>query len=468
MKLGRSNQFDLLFISNIIQEKDELDHTILSALSTEDILGVADLLLESKALAHAILTLEFAVSNRPVHSEIYAKLIQVLMLSNNLEEAKDLLEYQARSVLTTYDYKMLKAELFIEMNRIGEAEHVLESIPITSNEQACMHLYLKAQCALAVKLDFLAIDLLKQAIKLDTDNQLVQQQLLSLLSKPEELDQNQSFLEEILDKNPFAYQLWFLLGKIQLNKGNKLKALEAFDFASIATHRYLPASEAKLELFLESGQYVLALDELLHIIEHFDPTIDHFLQTAFCFMQLSKIDNAAQILHFAQEYYPDEEEIYFLLAQIEIERKDYLVAIEYVNMALKLNADNEIFHNIAADIYEELGDTYAMKQHLLKSIALDPINHESWVKLILSYLHQEDFEQCNALLEEALLSTYHTQLDLLQAAIWIEMDQRFLAFEILNKIAEEDVKAINPIYSFLPKLINDSDLKTLVQVFQTI
>lgn len=468
MKLGRSNQFDLLFISNIIQDKDEIDHAILSTLSNEDILEVAELLLESKAVAHAILILEFAVSNRPVHSEIYAKLIQALMLSNNLEEAEDLLEHQARSVLHTYDYKMLQAELFIQMNRIGEAEHVLESISITSHAQASMHLYLKAQCALSVKLDFLAIDLLKQAIKFDTDNQLVQQQLLSLLSKPEELQQNQSFLEEILDENPFAYQLWFLLGKIQLNKGNKLKALEAFDFASIATQRYLPASEAKLELFLESGQYVLALDELLHIIEHFDPTIDHFLQTAFCFMQLSKIDNAAQILHFAQEYYPDEEEIYFLLAQIEIERKDYLVAIEYVKMALKLNADNEIFHNIAADIYKELGDAYAMKQHLLKSIALDPINHEPWVNLILNYLHQGDFEQCNTLLEEALQSTYHTQLDLLQAAIWIEMDQRFLAFEILNKIAEEDVKAINPIYSFLPKLINDSDLKTLVQVFQTI
>jgi tetratricopeptide (TPR) repeat protein len=137
-------------------------------------------------------------------------------------------------------------------------------------------------------------------------------------------------------------------------------------------------------------------------------------------------------------------------------------------MALKLNADNEIFHNIAADIYKELGDVYAMKQHLLKSIALDPINHEPWVKLILNYLHQGDFEQCNALLEEALLNTYHSQLELLQAAIWIEMDQRFLAFEILNQIAEEDVKAINPIYNFLPKLINDSDLKTLVQVFQTI
>ena len=468
MKLGRPNQSDLLFISNVIQEKDEIDNAIIDALSNDEILEVVELLLESKAFSYAILILEFAISNKPVDSEIHAKLIQVLLLCNNLEEAEDMLDCHARAVLNTFDYKMLKAELLIQMNKIGEAELMLESIQIATNEQACMQLFLKAQCALAVQLNFLAIDLLKQAIKLDVDNQLVQQQLLSLLSKPEELQQIQSFLEEVLDKNPFAYQLWYLLGKIQLNNGNRLKALEAFDFASIATQRYLPATEAKLELFLESEQYVLALDELLHIIEQFDPTIDHFLKTAFCFMQLSKIDNAAQILHFAQEYYPDEEEIYFLLAQIEIKRKDYLVAIEYVNMALKLNADNEIFHNIAADIYKELGDVYAMKQHLLKSIALDPINHEPWVKLILNYLHQGDFEQCNALLEEALLNTYHSQLDLLQAAIWIEMDQRFLAFEILNQIAEEDVKAINPIYSFLPKLINDSDLKTLVQVFQTI
>ena len=61
MKLGRSNQFDLLFISNIIQDKDEIDHAILSTLSNEDILEVAVLLLESKAVAHAILILEFAV-----------------------------------------------------------------------------------------------------------------------------------------------------------------------------------------------------------------------------------------------------------------------------------------------------------------------------------------------------------------------------------------------------------------------
>ena len=85
MKLRRPNQSDLLFISNVIQEKDEIDNAIIGALSNHEILEVAELLLESKAFTHAILVLEFAVSNSPGHSGIYAKLIQVLMLNNNLD-----------------------------------------------------------------------------------------------------------------------------------------------------------------------------------------------------------------------------------------------------------------------------------------------------------------------------------------------------------------------------------------------
>lgn len=468
MKLGHSDHKNLMFIYNLLQSSEHVDLSILHHLRLDEYLELIDIHWINKSYAAANHILDLGLSKFPSNIDLIDKKIQNLIYENEYKSAYHFLKNYAIEFLKPFDLKIIEIDLFLKMNLYDKVQLMLQNIRPLSDEQESTVLYYSGILALKTANLFRAEELFKQSILFWPENQSAQTQISKLYLKEQKLEDNEPFIDEVLDLNPFSFQFWYCKGKIHSSRGDYQAALEAYDFAHVSCEQYLPAIEAKLELFLEAEKYEYALQELILIIEDFEPTVYHYIKTANCFQNLGKSDKARQILHFALEIYPDEEDLFFEIGLIEIGEEDYSLALEFILKAIDMNDQNEDFHTTIAFIYEYFGELYNAKSHLKESLCLDNINEENWLKLCLFSFDSGDYEDCLNIIEESRVHIYSNKIEVLEAAIHFKSNERSKAFSILNRVIEEDIDSINDIFRYVPSLENDIEINALLQVYQPI
>lgn len=468
MKLGHSDHKNLMFIYNLIQSSDSVDLDIIQHLSLDEYLEIIDISWSNHSFSIASHIIDFALSKFPENIDLIESKIQNLIHEKDYRSAFYFLKDYASDFLLPFDVKIIELDIYLKMNQFEKAGLFIENILASSDEQESMVILYKGLIELQAQNPYRAMEYFKESVLLWPENQKAQTQVSKLMLSDNTLEENEPFIDTILDINPFAFQLWYCKGKIYNNRGEYQEALEAFDFAHVSCEQYLPAIEAKLELFLEAERYEYALQELIIIIEDFEPSVYHYIKTASCFRHLGKSDKARQILHFALEIYPEEEDLFYELSLIEVEEEDYSLALEFILQAINLNDTNEDFHTAAAMIYERLDKYVLAEAHLKESLSLDDTNQENWLKLCSYSFDIGDYETCLEVISESKEHIYSNKIEVLEAAIYFEKNERSTAFNILNKVIEEDIHSVNEIFMHIPTLENDVEINALLQVYQPI
>lgn len=468
MKLGHSDHKNLMFIYNLIQSSDSVDLDIIQHLSLDEYLDIIDITWSNHSFSIASHIIEFALSKFPENIDLIESKIQNLIHEKDYSSAFYFLKGYASDFLLPFDVKIIELDIHLKMNQFEKAGLLIETILASSDEQESMVTLYKGLIELQAQNPYRAMEYFKESVLLWPENQKAQTQVSKLMLSDNTLEENESFIDTVLNINPFAYQFWYCKGKIYNNRGEYQEALEAFDFAYVSCEQYLPAIEAKLELFLEAERYEYALQELIIIIEDFEPIVYHYIKTASCFRHLGKSDKARQILHFALEIYPEEEDLFYELSLIEVEEEDYSLALEFILQAINLNDANEDFHTAAALIYESLDKYILAEAHLKESLSLDDTNQENWLRLCTYSFDIGNYETCLEVISESKEHIYSNKIEVLEAAIYFEKNERSIAFDILNKVIEEDIHSVNEIFIHIPTLENDVEIKALLQVYQPI
>jgi tetratricopeptide (TPR) repeat protein len=466
MKLEHPDHKNLVFIYNLLQSCEHFDISLLNHLTLNEFLELTDIHWKNSSYSLANHVIDAALANFPNNTDIIDKKIQNLLFEKDFDGAYFFLTNYACEILEPFDTKIIEVDIFYRMNKLEQALEFLNNISTDSKAQESTILYYKGLFETKSSNYYSAEEYFKQAILLWPENQLAQTQLSRILIKENKLVAQMEFIEEVLNLNPFAYQIWYCKGKALMQQGKYQEALESFDFAHVSCETYFPATEAKLELFLESGNFDFALQELIIIIEDFEPTAYHYIKTAICFKNLDKTDKARQILHFALEMFPDEEEIYFELSLIEFEEQAITLAKDFIQQAIILNDNNEDFHTLASEIYEHAEELHLAKLHLRESLALNDTNEENWLKLCKYAFEEEDFELCLEFIKESKAAVYSNKIEILKAAIHFKREERSKAFEILNTVIEDDLASIITIFEYVPRMAADVELNALMQVYQ--
>ena len=465
MNFSYTNE-SLVFIYNLLQSNEYFDPSIFDHLNSSELVDLVHIHINEYSFETGHLILNFALKRYPDESQFADLKIQTFILEKKYQPALIFLNSTLSNTLGYFDHQIITAELLLNMGKFKEAKSILNFMKSQTDEQESTILYQKGMVYLKEESRYLAEEKFKEAILLWPENQLAQHELGKILQKENRFEVNFNFFEEILEHNAFAYQIWFFKGKVHLLRGETDMALECFDFSYLSCEKFTPAIEAKLNLYLELNKYEHALEELILIIENFDPTVEHYLKTATCFNNLGKEDKAMQILQFALELFPDEEELFYQLAKLEVKSGHHLKALDFIHQSLVLNGELEDSHLLAADIYQALDNTVMAINHLNESIALDDINHKAWVKLISIYLENGETEKCLEYIAKARLSVYHPEVELFNSLILFEMGQRSEAFTILNDIIEEDLKTAEKIFKLNPLLREDTEINALFQIYQ--
>ncbi|MDR2810771.1 MAG: tetratricopeptide repeat protein [Tannerellaceae bacterium] len=242
-----------------------------------------------------------------------------------------------------------------------------------------------------------AKELIERGKRIFPNNQALQEELCYILEAEGNFEQAIQICNELIDKEPYSYDYWFLLGRLYSQTNDFDNAIDAFDFAltcddsddelkvlkaycffmnenyekAIEIYSELSAEEASsgrinvlmAECYIKLDNFELAyvlLKEIINSQEEEDPDIeaDEMIYISFirCCVETDRGVEASQALSKAAELFPDNVRILSLLALNYLENGKEELALRITRKILQLlgtsrneNEDEEFSKLISND-----------------------------------------------------------------------------------------------------------------------
>ena len=112
---------------------------------------------------------------------------------------------------------------------------------------------------------------INKGLKFFPDSDILNEELCFALEAEGNFKEAIAVCNRLIDKNPFAYNYWFSLGRLYSLDNNYEKAIEAFDFALACDDSDIDLKQLRAYCLVANGNYQLAVTAYLDIIESCSP-----------------------------------------------------------------------------------------------------------------------------------------------------------------------------------------------------
>jgi len=168
------------------------------------------------------------------------------------------------------------------------------------------------------------------------------------------------FLQQYLEKEAFSEVGWSLLAKKYIDQQAYKKALEALDYAIAIDDKFLGAYYDKAYVYTQLKDYKNALRFYKLTLRIADPTAFTFFHIANIYEQLEDYQAAVENYFLAINEDPGYYKSWIRLVHIKIKLNDLDSALDIIKQALDIINNQELF--------ELLGDIHLLRKETLKAI----------------------------------------------------------------------------------------------------
>ncbi|MBK8339490.1 MAG: tetratricopeptide repeat protein [Flavobacteriales bacterium] len=203
----------------------------------------------------------------------------------------------------------------------------------------------------------------------------------------------------------------------------------------------LYAERARLFQFMDSSRR--AIRDWERALELDSSNADFRMELGSLYYTTTLIDRAREQFQHAIALAPEDPEAKFRLAEIELVRRDHLVAMKLVNEALRIDPNLAHGYYLKGWIHKELGDTALAISSLRTAIEQDAKYYEAFVQLGIlhaakrDHLAREYYKSALALKPDNVEAWYNLGM------YYQESGQDSLALETYARMAEID--SMNPL-----------------------
>ncbi|MDD2436015.1 MAG: CDC27 family protein [Massilibacteroides sp.] len=295
----------------------------------------------------------------PGNTDLRIRQCKLLIYNETYEEALTMIESIAET--DNFDLELLRLECYCALNQYHKVISYIEShIDEKSDELEEAFEYL-TPIINDLEMPEETLDFIQRGLRLFPDNLVLKDELCLHLESIGDIDGAIKVCNEMIDKNPYSVDYWFMLGRLYSMSADYERAIEAFDFALTCDDSDSELKILKAYCLYMNENYEKAIEVYLEVLNTEKDMSDRIHPLlAECYIKLEKFEEAYSILKKRLKNRDTNQDddvsnyLNFIRCCIETEREEE--ATTAINEAISYYPDNIRLLSILAIKYTEEGN----------------------------------------------------------------------------------------------------------------
>lgn len=341
----------------------------------------------------------------PGNTDLQVRQCKLLIYNEEYEQALKLID--SISDTEHFELNLLRLECYCALNQYHKVISYIEAHLHDDKEELEEVFEYLAPILSDMDMNEETSDFIQRGLKLFPDNLLLKDELCLHMEAIGDIDGAIKICNELIDKNPYSVDYWFMLGRLYSMSADYEKAIEAFDFALTCDDSDIELKILKAYCLYMNENYEKAIEVYSEIME-----LDNSLQSriipllAECYIKQDKYEEGYQILkeHLDTKDTNSPEDIStflnFIRCCMETERE--YEATHILDKAIKLYPDNIRLLSILAIKYTEEGKNEEAKEVTEKLFRLIDEANDSYIDNAESLFQTAQYLNLKNEIKEAL------------------------------------------------------------------
>lgn len=278
-------------LQHYLSAKEEGKEPYFDADQIEDLLDSFE---ESNDFTYYDEVLALGLKLHPGNSSLLIKKCRQYAFKAEYNSALALLENIAET--DNQDLDMLRLECYCSLDQYPKALEITEDLIARDCEY--LEEIFEYISPLLNDLDMTdeARDYVDRGLALFPGNLILKNELCYILEAEGDVAEAIRLCNELIDKNPFSYEYWFMLGRLYSMDMEYEKAIEAFDFALTCDDSDIELRILKAYCLYMNESYEKALEEYMDIEKEGEVALRIIPLMAECYIKMERFEEAYQLL----------------------------------------------------------------------------------------------------------------------------------------------------------------------------
>jgi len=453
-------------IKELIQQFEEsVKRNKLTFFDQDDFESIIDYYEDIGQFEKALNATQQALTIHPNSATLILRKAHLIFQLKDIDTAFELIELIHTIDATEIGAYILKAEILTSQSRYKEALDILKNLEKTANKEDLTDIYLQI-CDIyedTSRYEYV-FKYLKKCIGLNPYENEALNRINYCIEVTQLYEESIVFFQEMIDKHPYNYHLWYNLGCSYKGLGLTEKAIEAYEYVVAISEDEDYAYIDMIELLIQEKNITKALEVINDLIEVYEPDEEVFILQGRCFEEQGNYKLARYYYKKALHQDPSLSYIYFKIGETykkeglweqayqaflkasDSEKEMYEFHLALVESAIEINE-----YEIAIDACEAAIETYVNKEdayYLMAKIFCNLNDYETAREIIINGI--------NACKE-------HTQLDYANIVIlFLQKKHKETENQLRFLLENGNSSEIQYLYRFCPELNENMSFQSII------
>lgn len=419
----------------------------------------------SERYVKAIEVVDHAISQHAYSSTFHKKKAQLLLEKGKASQALSCLEQAEIFNPSEFETIILRVESLNMLGYYEEAHAILDKLEVDATKYEQSEIYLSRAIIYESNQEFKRMFFaLSKSILLDPENVNALERIWFSVEMSRCFDKSIILHKKLINIDPYNYVAWYNLGYSYAALEDYKHAADAFEYAYIIDEQFEFAYRDCGNACMETGQFQRALDCYLEALEFIKPDSDLLLNIGHCLENLNDFQKAKSYYIKAIQLDNRNDFVYYRLGECYTKEKKWTSAITAYKKAIAIEDLKEEYFTAIGLGYFQMKKFEKAKYYFQKATEIAPEISDCWIQYIYFLLDTGAMEEALEVVEESLVYSYGIELSYCKVKCLLANNQRPEALRYLNETLSENDFKVDQMFTYLPDLIVDNDVLSIITI----
>ncbi len=426
---------------------------------------------------HYLSYLDFSKANQaisiaertfPESIEIQFRKGKKLFFENSYDNALKILRKIIALDPANTEFLFFKARIYSSLNKHVKAIETYQLILSINDdfEENFIYYLISEEFEKLNKFD-LAFEYKKKAALANTEDLFVLTELF-VDTKEDSKNETLAFLNNLIEEDPYNYNVWFTLGCFHTKFNDTNKAIDAYDYVIAINKKMISAYYNKANIYFNKGDFYEAIKIYDEILEHDDNQAHVFYMMAITYDNLCDFANAVKYYKKVLEIDEFYSEAWYNIALIFYEEEKLQKSLKYVDNAINIDDDDFRYYHLKGKILFELDNYKEAEENYIRCMVPEYDSSQLLVDYAELISYSESIEKSVEILRDAVENNpTNSQLNLYLSGYLFKLGKRKEAKTFFEDSVICDTAFLEDFFIDFPELKEDKSIVKILNKYKS-